>query len=595
MTLAQTKAQLEKLVEDPRIKVISLSGRWGTGKTFMWNSLKKSSANPEIHGALYASFFGLSSLNQLHVKLMQSAFPSDEKASRWIEKLSQGAGAVFKALEGIHKSLGALSEVGPLLAPSILDGKLIVLDDLERKDNKLHINEILGFIDEYSNRYSSRFLIILNSDKLDDVEIWNRLREKVIDHELFLNTTSEEAFDIAQVIVPSPFADHIRAAVKICGLSNIRIISKIISVVNQVLYGHHELSASVLARVIPSTVLFASIYFKGIEDAPTFEFVLSQNPINEISDYLKRKENKKLNEELTEDDIRLNRWKSLLMELKIIGCDEYEKLVTEFLQSGLLDSSKIQAVIARYVGEEAHLLVQAEFNNFYERFNWDPEITEEELAAEARRIGVNAGMIDVYSVTSFHRKVASLPGGDEIGETAITTWINKFKETLPMQAPERDFFQREVHPRIREVFSEINIKVREDTTLLEVCDNIHEKNGWGSLETQVMHSATVEEIETLLRSYKMPEFKRILLRMLDLTLHKNTYINHFGPAMDNFIMACRNIVNDGEALRRGRIITELFTEFKAGKLLEPEKPPLAEESQPSGDDPQGAVRSGQQT
>lgn len=43
MSLRLTKEQLVQLLRDPDNKVISLTGKWGTGKSYMWNEVRVSS------------------------------------------------------------------------------------------------------------------------------------------------------------------------------------------------------------------------------------------------------------------------------------------------------------------------------------------------------------------------------------------------------------------------------------------------------------------------------------------------------------------------------------------------------------------------
>lgn len=84
-----------------------------------------------------------------------------------------------KVLEGFHKGFGAINDIGLLLAPAMLRNKVIVLDDIERKHAKLNVEEVMGFIDEFTQRHGARIVLILNSDQLADKEMWDTLREKV--------------------------------------------------------------------------------------------------------------------------------------------------------------------------------------------------------------------------------------------------------------------------------------------------------------------------------------------------------------------------------------------------------------------------------
>lgn len=47
MSMHRTKEQLTKWIGEPHNKVIALSGRWGTGKSHLWEDVRStSSGNP---------------------------------------------------------------------------------------------------------------------------------------------------------------------------------------------------------------------------------------------------------------------------------------------------------------------------------------------------------------------------------------------------------------------------------------------------------------------------------------------------------------------------------------------------------------------
>ena len=185
-------------------------------------------------------------------------------------------------LTGFSSKFAALDELAVLTVPAMLRDRFIVIDDIERKHAKLTIDEVLGFIDEFRQApLNCRFLLILNTDPLKDVEAWTTLREKVIDAEVKLDTSPGEAFDIASKMVGSPFADRIREASVACGLVNIRIAQRVIRSVNAILGGLPDASPAIAERVIPSTVLLAAMHYKGLADAPSLDFVRSFNSVGE--------------------------------------------------------------------------------------------------------------------------------------------------------------------------------------------------------------------------------------------------------------------------------------------------------------------------
>lgn len=177
MSLINAKKQMLELLSDRDIKVIALSGKWGTGKTHLWGEVVKESDDENVKGALYVSLFGLSGIDQMKRKLIESVAPGAQAHPRIWEAAKQAVTSGIKVLEGFHKGFGALGDLNLLLlAPLMLRERVIVIDDIERKHDKLGIDEILGFIDEYTQRNNARFVLILNNNQLAKREVWETLR-----------------------------------------------------------------------------------------------------------------------------------------------------------------------------------------------------------------------------------------------------------------------------------------------------------------------------------------------------------------------------------------------------------------------------------
>lgn len=566
MSLKTTKEHLVELLNDADNKVIVLTGKWGTGKSFMWGEVKTASVDPKVIGALSASLFGLSSIEQVKIKLLQNAVPSLESNHGVWDGTKQAMKTGIKVLEGINKGFGALNDLGLIIAPALLRHKLIVLDDIERKHDKLNVDEILGFIDEFTQLYGSRFVLILNNDQLTDYEVWNILREKVVDQELCLRTTPAEAFDIALGLTPSPHADRIRAAVEICGLTNIRISRKVIKAVNRILGNRQGLSDAVLSRVIPSTVLLSAIHYKGIEDGPDFNFVLDQGNDLELIIAAQKEGDE------AEDSKRKAKWRLLIRELGISYCDQYELLIADFLHSGLFDVTKVAEIIDRYVAEDDVMTARNDCNRFFQSLIWDHTLSEAELLAEGTELADRSHLLDAYMITALHESLSQLPDGKAIADSALDNWIKAFREKNLHEVNLDNFFRRKIHPLIEEELNSINAKSKANTTALDACISIVKNSGWGLREEAALKSATVQDMEKIIRTSAVPNLKLFMGRMIEMYINKQNYINPFGTAMDNFVQACRNIVSDPNSWRLGKLIKVLFSDSKLEKELEPIRP-----------------------
>lgn len=553
MSLNETKEHLLVLLDDTENKVIALSGKWGTGKTHLWGEVMKESKDETVNGALYVSLFGLSGIDQVKRKLIESVAPGAEAHPKIWEGAKQAVSSGLKVLEGFHKGFAALSDLNLLLlAPVMLREKVIVIDDIERKHEKLGIDEILGFIDEYTQRHKARFVLVLNSDQLAKREVWDTLREKVIDQELRLLTTPEEAFSIAAGLFPSRYAESIKRAAVACGLANIRIIGKVIKATNRIL-GDQALGDALLARVVPSIVLFAAIHYKGLEDGPDFQFALRIGSPSDWGDFVKDK-----NKEPTEEEKRQAKWRLLMNELGIHGCDEFEALVVEFLESGLFDASNLTPIIDRYIAEKQNVEACEKANQFMFKVFWDHRLTSVQLLEMAAELPAIAGLLNPYVCSDLDIALADIPNGAAFGQAIVDGWIAAFKAQKHERVNDENPFNRTLHKAIAAEFAAVNEQAQARTTVLDACMYIIENCGWGTIQEVVMQGATAADFESTIRNMEIDNLRRFMRRMIEMRLQRQTYDPHFGAATERFVEACRNIANDPASSRLAGLVKRLF-------------------------------------
>ncbi|MBN3846094.1 NTPase KAP [Paraburkholderia sp. Ac-20342] len=565
MSLKSTKAQLIHVLADQENKVVALSGKWGTGKSHLWRQVKEESKDGKVNAALYVSLFGLSNIEQVKLKIVQSAIPSADQHPTWWDSTKKGWAAASKVLESFHKGFSALNEIALLAVPSILKDRVIVIDDIERKHERLSVDEVLGFVDEFTQQHGARIILILNSDELSDPDLWDTLREKVIDQEIRLDTSPAEAFDIAVSLVSSHYAERIRTTVEGCGVTNIRIISKIIRAVSRILGEQKNLSDDVLARVIPSTVLLSAIYYKGIDDGPDFDFVLNVDN-RDWADWGKKEE------ELDEEGKRRAQWRLKLRQLGIHGSDEYERLVVDYLKSGLFDVTEVTNLIARYASAAEAMRTHGLRNQLYEHINWHHTMTDAELVAEAKLLVKLVHHLDALNLTALCDAVSELDDGKSVAEEMVDHWIEVFRQKSNHEDDGSDLLnalRRPVHPRVRAAFDAAKTTAHAKLTVVDAVRNIIERSGWGHTETAIMTSATVQDFEVAMKTLEGDGFKHFVCRCVDMCMHRRTYDSHFGTALDHFIEACRNICADPAQRRLSRTLRMLFEDAKLQAVLPP--------------------------
>lgn len=565
VSLQKTKERLIQLLGQADNSVIALSGKWGTGKTHLWNEVKAGSGDDTVKNALYVSLFGLSSIDQVKRKLIETAIPGVESHGGIFDALKGLFKVGVKAASEHYKALAAINDLNlMLMAPAVLRNKLIVIDDIERKHEKLGIDEVLGFIDEYSKQHNSRFVLVLNDDQLsskgDQEKLWATFREKVIDQEIKLSTSADEAFSIGIGLVPSKYAEMLKRASVACGLTNIRIVVKIIRSANQILAGR-DLESAILARVAPSIVLFSAIHYRGLVDGPDFAFALNVGNPN-WADFA-RDEDK----EPTPSEKQQDSWRMLMEELGIYGCDEFEKRLVEFLESGLFEAASIEAIIDRYVAEKDAMEAREAAHHFLKRVVWDHRVDEAQLVAEAAAFPEKAGLLDPFTATELDSALKKMSDGAVVGQAIIDGWIDAFKASNPLNVDDDNPFNNPLHPKIQAEFAAIKANAQANTTVVDACMDIIENSGWGTLQEVAMKRATADDFEAAIREMDdLDKLRRFMRRMIEMRLQRATYDPRFGTATERFVEACRTIAHDTASPRLAGLIQHLF----AGTALESE-------------------------
>ncbi|MGY4494888.1 P-loop NTPase fold protein [Pseudomonas sp. TE3610] len=554
--LSRCREGLVELIADPQNKVIALSGKWGTGKTHMWRNICENTQDKQVQESISISLFGVSSISELKLRVVQAIAPTLKENSAAAARATTIVAGAKKLLRSFHSGFSALDELGLLVAPLFLKGRFIVIDDIERKHEKLAIDEVLGFIDECVQSHKCRMLLVLNSDKLNDKVIWEQFREKVIDQELRLETTPAEAFDIAVQYTSTAWADQLKPAIELCGITNIRVIRKIIGVSNRILGAWTQLPVVVLERVIPSTVLLSAIHFKALENGPGVDFVLKFSPTATLTRILIKQQK---GEAASAEDNEQKAWCNLLHKLGIRDSDGYERLVVDFLTSGMMDSWAVQAIVQRYIDHDKTLIVRKRVQQFQLHYDWHSDLCLEDLIAELEALRPDVRHMDAYTVSQLAVRARQLTGNTEASTAMIQEWLEAFREDYKNgYRPQLDS-EFPVHPAIIQEVSRLQALDDSHLSVLEVYKSLENSPGWSKKEERALRAATTEAYDEAIRAHQGEDLKTILLKGTNLLENRASLTEHFGETSDRFLEACRSIYHGEPDSRLADIIARVFS------------------------------------
>ena len=195
-------------------KVIMLSGKWGSGKTFFWKNKIQTVLNDDDKKIPnhYISLYGKTSIeeikNEVFLKIFQSVDSSnlEEKGTTLLKNtvdlislfvksvgidLSKFTDNSFKHIEKFLKDKKLKKTVEYLNS-----GAIICFDDFERKSKDIDLNDLFGFITQLTLNFDCKVVIILNDDVFEGEEknVFSRVKEKSVSKFLKYEPSIKELF-----------------------------------------------------------------------------------------------------------------------------------------------------------------------------------------------------------------------------------------------------------------------------------------------------------------------------------------------------------------------------------------------------------------
>ena len=184
-------------------KVIMLSGKWGSGKTFFWKEIIEKNLKKEKIPNNYISLYGKSSIqeikNEVFLKIFEGMdiFKIDEKSfglakdtANLITDITKSVSVfgfnldlskiVDKSFEKLEKVKEEKKEKD--IKNTLNSGAIICFDDFERKSKDIDLNDLIGFITNLTIECDCKVVIILNDDVIEgeEIKIFLNVKEKSV-------------------------------------------------------------------------------------------------------------------------------------------------------------------------------------------------------------------------------------------------------------------------------------------------------------------------------------------------------------------------------------------------------------------------------
>lgn len=414
--MAIVKEVLEKFATEPECSAIVLKGKWGVGKTYLWDSVikaKKERLGKSFYS--YVSLFGIGSLMELKQAIYEnfrSKNSAVEVGVRSAEDLiDSGRGFLRRGI----KLFSGLKGAGPVInsyQSSAISDALICIDDFERKSSKLSDAEVLGLISWLVEKRNCKVILILNEEWLAKAQgEFNDYREKVFLFEVEYGPTSAQTARL--IFNPDDSTEkELVANIVDLDINNVRLLRKI--------KHYHQYMLSVVGSdnpylwrdirsVIPLAVL-ARYNEAGspisLADLEKFEGVDVSYLTDDASE-----EEKKAAADKDEQAQRLSKY-------GYFRTSDFDREIINLVKKGYLDSDVTRVVVDAALAQSDAAAAEFKYNSVWHMYHNDLSKSQEEMVAEfdgAVNSYLNYMSVDrLGSVVRFYRELGMDGRADEI-------------------------------------------------------------------------------------------------------------------------------------------------------------------------------------
>ena len=186
-----------------------ITGQWGVGKTYFFNNtLSEKIKEINIKGKtnsnytpIRVSLFGVTNIDDIGRKIFTELFPRLEKGT----KIGKGIAKLLLSIpitktfipEKIPELISefeADNETKNNMINSMTNRFVICFDDLERASKDFPIENLIGYINNLTENYDLKALIIGNTNEIES-EIFKKIKEKLIGVEIEFDNDIKSIFD----------------------------------------------------------------------------------------------------------------------------------------------------------------------------------------------------------------------------------------------------------------------------------------------------------------------------------------------------------------------------------------------------------------
>jgi hypothetical protein len=430
MSAELARSAIERFLKSSEPEILCIKGAWGSGKTYAWNHFSKEiakSSNIPLTVYSYCSLFGVNTVEDLKQSIFENSVPTEtlraatpttiRAKAQWLTRrtdvaLIAGQRLLSAAIERVGGK--AAAELVRLSTFWLVRDQIVVVDDIERKGEKLSIEAVLGLLSFLKEQRSCKCVLILNAEKLGQAKAaYERYLEKVVDISLTFAPSPTECADI--VFGRSDAIEiRLRSLCTLVGLTNIRVLTRIKKLATHTAPLFKDRDPRVLDEALKTLVLLAWIHFCP-DEAPDVEFVTKR--------YEKRTASIVRKEQVPTSPV-MARWHEILDQLGSNDLTEFDRSLLQGIQDGYFNETEISELVSKFELQLRNSDAQAAFHGAWNLFHNGFGDDERELVSLLIS-GVKAG-VDLVTPSNLDASIRLLRGlgHDEEANALITYYVD---------------------------------------------------------------------------------------------------------------------------------------------------------------------------
>lgn len=530
MSIEHAKDALKDFLQDPAPTSLVLTGRWGVGKSFVWDQVRTATKINRPYARV--SLFGVADLQALKTAIFLNtvAEQKDTKLGKGRHLIDQG-----KQFAPILKLIPQLKDFDPsIIYGHLIKDSLICLDDLERRPEGLDLKEVLGLVSFLKEERGCKIIVIANDEAFEEGDADFRTHfEKVFDRRVRYEPTSSEAVAIA---CPGSgraekFAGEFAVAL---GITNIRVLRKLRDMAVQVEGALSASEDSVVRDLVRSVVVIGRSVLEP-KDAPSVEFLREDLVMRGFG----------LRPDMGKDEKRL-RWEREVTEIGFEGFGPEEKIVSSAFEKGYLDRPALTQLAAGADARARRSKAREPFNETVAIIQNSWSGTTERMVDRLDADMTSAGTALYLGDLSAGVRLLEALGRPELAQAQARRWIDAHSR-------DADVFKdgaNEDIPKYPDLLKTMIYAYREDTLDNRTIDEVlaHIESDAHHLKSLIkLGSFSTDEIVDGLRRHTGQDFRRLWQYTVNQAVSET--------ARDNMIAAVQRLAGESALgkYRAGRV------------------------------------------